>query len=610
MPLLAALLLMASNPKSADLPLTNFKSGEYTGWKMTGDAFKYGPASGETLKLYQIENARGEVITSELDGDVPQGKLISPTFKVDRKYIAFRIGGGDYEYSTCINLLVGKKIVRTATGRSSDRLSPQSWDVSEFRGKSARIEVVDLAIGDWGHVNVEGLVQTDTPEAPPLNVGDLYQEKHRPQFHFTARQWAMARLNPGMRQEGWINDLNGLIYYDGEYHLFAQRWAKCWLHAVSKDLVHWEELPPAFWEENEGSGVQSGTCVIDYANTSGLSPDKKNPPMVAFWSRFDNKSQCVSYSLDKGRTWRAYSKNPTFRKAERDPKVFWYEPGKHWVMIMYGDGKYHILTSTNLLSWKDEGNPIDDSFECPDFFQLPLDGDPGKMKWVLVQGNGNYSIGSFNGTKFTQEGSRYTCDLGPNFYATQSWHNTETGDGRRIQTAWMRGSDFPDMPFNQQVSFPCELSLRTTPDGPRLYRYPIREIGQLLDKQMLWRDVDLTDGSKLDLVGSGDCYRLIADVEIADGATLEVSIRGESVSLGAKSLKSGDATGSVHDRVRHIEILIDRASIETFVNGGELSSTRFFLPKSEGLSVASTGGAVKITNLKLFPVKSVWSPAK
>ena len=104
----------------------------------------------------------------------------------------------------------------------------------------------------------------------------------RPQVHFTARQWTIDRLNPRERQEGWLNDLNGLIYYDGEYHLFAQRWAKCWIHAVSKDLIHWTELQPAFWEESEGSGVQSGHCVVDYNNTSGLSPDKANPPMVAF----------------------------------------------------------------------------------------------------------------------------------------------------------------------------------------------------------------------------------------------------------------------------------------------------------------------------------------
>jgi sucrose-6-phosphate hydrolase SacC (GH32 family) len=109
--------------------------------------------------------------------------------------------------------------------------------------------------------------------AQALALSPLYHETYRPQFHFTARQFTEHILNPQQRQEGWINDLNGLIYYDGEYHLFAQRWAKCWIHAVSRDMIHWRELEPAFWEETEGSGVQSGTCVIDYHNTSGSTID-------------------------------------------------------------------------------------------------------------------------------------------------------------------------------------------------------------------------------------------------------------------------------------------------------------------------------------------------
>jgi sucrose-6-phosphate hydrolase SacC (GH32 family) len=127
-----------------------------------------------------------------------------------------------------------------------------------------------------------------------------------------------------MRQEGWLNDLNGLIYYRGEYHLFAQRWNKCWIHAVSTNLVHWTELEPAFCEEQLDSGVQSGTCVADTANTPGLGTDPQHPPLIAFWSRNDNRSHCISYSLDRGRTWQHYEKNPILVYPERDPKVFWH----------------------------------------------------------------------------------------------------------------------------------------------------------------------------------------------------------------------------------------------------------------------------------------------
>ena len=339
-----------------------------------------------------------------MEGDAATGTLTSPEFKIKRKYISFLISGGDYERDTCVNLLVHGKIVRSATGWRSNRLEPASWDVSEFSGQKAQVQIVDQATGDWGHINVDRLLQTDKPERLPLVTEPLYRESLRPQFHFTARQWTMNKLNPQMRQEGWINDLNGLIYYDGEYHMFAQRWAKCWLHAVSRDLVHWTELDPAFWEENLDSGVQSGTCVIDYKNTSGLSPNPATPPMIAFWPRFDNHSQCLSYSLDHGRTWKPYEKNPILDYPERDPKVFWYGPGNRWVMILYGNGQYHILNSTNLLNWTDTHHGIPNSFECPDFFELPVDGnqmpansDRGSTKWVLIQGSGQYSIGTFDG---------------------------------------------------------------------------------------------------------------------------------------------------------------------------------------------------------------------
>jgi sucrose-6-phosphate hydrolase SacC (GH32 family) len=403
-----------------------------------------------------------------------------------------------------------------------------------------------------------------------------------------------------------LNDLNGLIYYDGEYHLFAQRWAKCWIHAVSPDLVHWTELEPAFWEEKAGSGVQSGTCVIDYHNTSGLSPDPSTPPMIAFWPRFDNRTQCLSYSLDHGRTWKAYAKNPILVHPERDPKVFWYGPGNHWVMMLYGDSQYHVLTSTNLLDWKDEHKPIKDSFECPDFFELPVDGNRDNLKWVLVQGSGKYSIGSFDGTEFKEETARFSCDIGPNFYATQTWGNTETGDGRRIQAAWMREPSFPEMPFNQQVSFPCELTLRTTPNGPRLFRQPISENALLHNGLDSWTNRFLRAGQTLPLEPSGRLFHVRAAVSIPSGAKLTFNIRGIPVILTSKTIESGTSPAPVQDQIKTVEFLVDRASIETFVNQGEISSTRFVLPSENGLSVKAEGDSVTIQSITVYPLNSAW----
>ncbi len=590
-----------------DVPIGHFGGADYGDWKATGTAFQKGPATGDLLTKLEIETAAGVgVASSEIEGDQPIGTLTSPDFKVSKKYISFCIGGGGYEIHTCLNLLINGKVVRSATGWKSDRLVPASWDVSRWVGQTARVQIVDQASGDWGHINVGRIVQTDQPERLPAVTGPLYRESLRPQFHFTARQWTMNRLNPGQREEGWINDLNGLIYYEGEYHLFAQRWAKCWLHAVSKDLVHWTELPPAFWEEELGSGVQSGTCVVDYQNTSGLSPDPANPPMIAFWSRFDNRTQCLSYSLDHGRTWKIYEKNPIMLAPERDPKVFWHAPGNHWVMMMYGDGKYHIFTSKNLLEWKNENYPIGDSFECPDFFELPVDGEKANKKWVLIQGNGNYSIGTFDGTEFKQETKRFACDVGPNFYATQSWHNTDTGDGRRIQTAWMRGADFIDMPFSQMISFPCELTLHTTPDGLRVFRKPVKEIASLHRGQDRWANRTLGKDQTLRLEPSGQLFHLEAEVSIPEGAKLTFNLRGVQVVLTSKTIASGHAPAAVQGQIKKVEVLVDRTSVETYVNDGEVSSTRYVLPKGSGLSVKAEDGAVTIHSLTVYPLNSAW----
>jgi sucrose-6-phosphate hydrolase SacC (GH32 family) len=600
------LLSSLSTLGNGDLPVGHMSRRSYGDWRATGAAFANGPISSQGARQLGIDNGVGPVVTSKLLGDGPIGILTSPVFRIGRKYIAFRISGGRYERDNCLNLVVHGKIVRSATGWNNDRLMPQSWDVSRWRGQEAQIQVVDRASGDWGHINVDRIVQTDNPEQPPFVTEPLYRETLRPQFHFSARQWTISHLNPREREEGWINDLNGLIYYDGEYHLFAQRWNKCWLHAVSRDLVHWTELEPAFWEEELESGCQSGTCVVDYQNTSGLAADKAHPAMIAFWSGADNRRQCISYSLDHGRTWKHYEKNPIMIYPERDPKVFWYAPGKHWVMVMYGDGQYHIFTSPNLLDWKDEHHPIPDSFECPDFFELPLDGDPAKKKWVLIQGNGNYSIGNFDGMEFKEETPRFACDVGPNFYATQSWANVETGDGRRVQAAWMRGSNFPEMPFNQQISFPCELTLRTTPNGPRIFREPIKEIASLHHREDSWSNFTLGKDQSLPLEPAGRLYHIKAEVSIPEGARLTFNVRGVPVVLTHDSLSNGTDPARSQGEIKSIELLIDRTSIEAFANRGEISSTRFVLPRETGISVHAEGGDVLIRSLSVYALNSAW----
>jgi sucrose-6-phosphate hydrolase SacC (GH32 family) len=601
----AASVLIALHARAGDdIVIGDFAGTSYAPWAATGDAFP-APADQAAQQRVEITNSDGmNVATSRWDkSDGRTGTLTSPTFTIERDYISFFISGGSLQRTTCLNLLINGTVVKSAPGNNSNRLEAASLEVLAWKGRKAQVQIVDQATVGWGYINVAHVVQTDHPVRPPPIFGPLYHEALRPQFHFTARQWTVEKAAPQQREEGWMNDPNGLIYYAGEYHLFSQRWAKCWIHAVSPDLLHWTELQPAFWETEEGSGTQSGTAVIDWKNTSGLSPDPANPPFVCFWPTWDNATQNICYSLDHGRTFKPYSKNPVLRHSERDPKVFWYEPTKSWVMFLYDNDVYRIFTSPNLLEWNDTGNTVPNSHECPDVFQLPIDGDKTKLKWVLIRGNGSYSLGEFDGTKFTEETPQIPCDSGPNFYATQTWN--EMPGGRRVQIAWMQGGTYPGMPFNQQMTFPRELTLRTTPAGVRLFREPIREIAQLHGAEDDWPAQTLSDGAQVNLRAVGECFHFEADVKIPEGATLTFHLCGTDLHLTHAGMECGSQAG-VTGELTHLEILVDRTSIEAFANHGEASLSRCMLPTREGISLEYHGGTASITSLKIFDMRSAW----
>lgn len=448
------------------------------------------------------------------------------------------------------------------------------------------------------------------PRAP------LYQESLRPQFHFSARYWNNYRLNPQQHQEGWINDVNGLVYLDGEYHLFAQRWWSCWLHAVSRDLVHWQELPPAFGMDQKFGGTQSGGAVVDYDNTSGLATGK-TPVMVAFWASTDNARQCISYSNDRGRTWAKYAKNPVLVHPQRDPKVFWYAPERKWIMILYGPpgNSYLLFSSKNLLEWKEIGEPIPDMFECPDMFPLPVDGDPGRTKWVVVDGTGSYVIGTFDGTRFRAEKRKMRAECGRNFYATMTWNGLPEEDGRRIQLAWMRGGSYPDMPFNQQLTFPVELTLRTLPEGLRLCRNPIREIANLYDRSFTLSDQQLTPGYN-PLAGiRGELFDIQIEIDTSKSTCDQVVLnaRGNFVKYFLKegAVESCGVRQELKPRSNRISlrVLVDRMSVETFGNQGEVSITNQVQARATtpALQLRGIGGNTYITSLSVHTLQSMWA---
>ncbi|MEV5107697.1 GH32 C-terminal domain-containing protein [Streptomyces massasporeus] len=255
--------------------------------------------------------------------------------------------------------------------------------------------------------------QAVAADAPP------YSETYRPQFHFTP-------------EKNWMNDPNGLVYHKGEYHLFYQynpsgnSWGDMsWGHAVSKDLVHWKELPLALSHDDKEM-VFSGSTVVDRDNTTGFGT-KTNPPMVAIYTSLDKgtgiQAQSLAYSTDRGRTWSKYQGNPVLdigSKEFRDPKVQWYEPTKSWLMSvsLSTEHKVRFYSSKNLKDWKplSEFGPAGATggvWECPDLFPLAVDGDKKKIKWVLVVNinpggiaggsAAQYFVGDFDGKKFTAD---------------------------------------------------------------------------------------------------------------------------------------------------------------------------------------------------------------
>ncbi len=446
----------------------------------------------------------------------------------------------------------------------------------------------------------------------------LYHETWRPQFHFTA-------------QKNWHNDPNGLVFFRGEYHLFFQHnptginWGNMtWGHAVGRDLVHWRQLPNALEPDRLGT-IFSGSAVVDWQNTAGFRSGRE-PALVAIYTAAGGTSpeskgqpftQCLAYSNDRGRTWTKFAGNPVLPHIvgdNRDPKVIWFAPTRRWIMALFKDGHtYALFASPNLKSWTHlQDLEFPDCGECPDFFELPVDGNRRHTRWVFTAANGHYFVGGFDGAKFTPDGPPQVADWGKNYYAVQTYSDIPPADGRRIQIAWMNGGRYPDMPFNQQMSFPCELTLRSFPEGLRLCRVPVREIAKLHGHQHAWKNVTLRPGDD-PLAGlEGELLDIRAEIELGDASEVGFRVRGEPVrySVAGKTLSSLDATAPlapVNGRIQ-LQILLDRTSLEVFGNAGRVSLTSCFLPKPDNrrVEVYAAGGAAKIISLRVYELRSIW----
>ncbi len=373
--------------------------------------------------------------------------------------------------------------------------------------------------------------------------GELYNEAHRPQFHFTPAK-------------NWMNDPNGPVYYKGEYHVFYQynpfgtEWGHMnWGHAVSRDLIHWQNLPIALAEEN-GAMMFSGSTVVDWHNSSGFcrSSDTEAPTcLVAIYTGHSPnlETQNFAYSNDNGRTWTKYSENPVIDlhlSSFRDPKVFWHEGTNKWVMVtvLASQHKVRFFASADLKHWtalSDFGpaGAIEGAWECPDLFSFPVDNEAGQTKWVLsisvtrggvAGGPGNqYFIGSFDGTTFSSDSSDQTLwtDYGADFYASTSFSNIPPSDGRRIWlgwlTSWEYGKALSDS-WRGAHSIPRELKLKRFADGIRLVQEPVAELRVLRQRhtRVEGRSFEAANGLLQSKGVRGDALEILVEINPGNAA--------------------------------------------------------------------------------------------
>lgn len=445
--------------------------------------------------------------------------------------------------------------------------------------------------------------------APDIPDADkIYHEPNRPQLHFTTRR-------------GWINDPNGLVYLDGEYHLFYQHnpferdWENMtWGHAVSPDLVHWTELPTALHPDSLGT-MFSGSAVIDYDNTAGYNKGDK-PAMVAFYTINSDKKQTqgMAYSLDNGRTFTKYEKNPVIDSAEkwqshdtRDPKVFPYKG--HWVMAVNERDGHSIYTSDNLRDWTFKSHTTG-FWECPELFALPVDGNEDQKLWVMYGASGTYMLGNFDGEKFTPVSGKHR-NAGGTIYAAQTINNIPAADGRRIQIGWGR-QGHPGELFNGQMLIPTELQLRTTKDGVRLVSTPIREYEELCTPVGKWSDLSQDAANKiLAQYGNADTpLRIKCTIKLSHATDAYLLLNGRRVfdydmnqtTLNGYHYSPQDPTSMELT----VDAFIDRTSTEIFVDGGLFSYSQERDPARNPGELRFGGNRITVESLEIYNVKSIW----
>ncbi|WP_296260467.1 DUF4980 domain-containing protein [uncultured Phocaeicola sp.] len=480
---------------------------------------------------------------------------------------------------------------------------------------------------------------------------------------------------------GWMNDPNGMVYKDGEYHLYFQynpygsKWGNMhWGHSVSTDLIHWNHLKPAIARDTLGH-IFSGSTVVDKNNTAGYGD---NALIALYTSASDEHGQiqCMAYSTDDGRTYTKYEKNPVLLpfdglKDFRDPKVFWYEPDKKWVMIVSADKEMRFYASQNLKDWEymsafGKGYGAQpNQFECPDFIQLPVDGNKNKMKWVMLVNINpgcmfggsatEYFVGDFDGKEFTCDTKPEVVkwlDYGKDHYAAVCISNT----GERIisipwMSNWQYANVTPIRQYRGANGLPRELSLYTKDGQIYVAADVVKEVEALRKDTRSFDPITVKDEYKIDEIvpqtdgayelemditpntsgvagfdlmnAKGEVAKIYLDMKsgklVMDRTASGLVAFGEKSEPHAKETDDHRKTMSVNyqndfalgtwaplslceGKTYHLNVFVDKCSVEIFVDGGRIAMTNLVFPTEpyNMLRFYTESGEAQVSNLKIY----------
>lgn len=484
----------------------------------------------------------------------------------------------------------------------------------------------------------------------------LYQEAHRPQFHFTP-------------PEKWMNDPNGLVFHQGVYHLFYQYYPEDivwgpmhWGHAISKDMVHWENKPIALFPDEHGY-IFSGSAVVDTNNSSGFGT-KDNPPLVAIFTyhdpegekakKDDFQTQGIAYSLDNGDTWVKYEGNPVIKNEGirdfRDPKVFWNNKTGNWTMLLVAGDHLQIWQSPDLKEWvkvsefgKNQG-AHGGVWECPDLFPLKVEGT-GMEKWVLLisinpgapnGGSGTqYFVGDFDGTTFKSDQKEHKwIDWGTDNYAGVTYNNVPNNE--RVFIGWMSNwayaQETPTEKWRSAMTLPRKLSLQQINDKFELFNYPLDSvdeirgpgaseditIGPKLDKSLTFDhfnksevkfttssrafslDFQNSSGEHLNLILDGEAQQFILDRSNSGKTTFDEDFAKNVQIMPVPDLPNGEY---------EVRVLMDWSSVEIFINHGQYVMTAQIFPNEfyRNLMISNPSDMeLKLDTFTISPIKSIW----